>query len=114
MGMWTIPEESNESRYSKEELDEFICTFAEAVHKRDLSVPVIMVLELIRPVSFVSYSALVVLAPVLEIIIDPVKMEKFQAIINDRKKIERLINTIEELEKSDKEEIRKVETSEQK
>ena len=41
-------------------------------------------------------------------------MEKFQAIINDRKKIERLINTIEELEKSDKEEIRKVETSEQK
>ena len=114
MGMWTIPEESNDSRFSKEELDEFICTFAEAVHKKDLSVPIIMVLELVRPIAFVSYSALVVLAPVLEVIIDPVKMEKFQAVISDRKKIEKLINTIEDLEKSDKEKTRKVETSEQK
>lgn len=114
MGMWTIPEESNDSRFSKEELDDFVKVFAKAVYDKHLSIPVVMTLEMIRPISFISYSALVVLAPVLELIVDPVKMEKFQAVINDRKRIENLIVTIEELEKSDTDTTRKVETSEQR
>ena len=113
MGMWTIPEDSNESRFTNDELNEFSDKLANAVYKRHLSVPVVMVLEMTRPLAFISYSSLVVLAPVLELIIDPVKMEKFQAIINSRKRIEKLISSIEDLEKTNKDEVRKVETSEQ-
>lgn len=103
MGMWTIPKETAEEKFSAAELDEFSATLARAVYARRLSVPVIMTLEMVKPLSFIGYSSLVVFAPILEMIFDPVKMEKFQALLADRSRIERLIVNIEELEKSNKE-----------
>ncbi|NLF97651.1 MAG: hypothetical protein GX569_13015 [Candidatus Riflebacteria bacterium] len=101
MGMWTIPKEpTEEQKFSAAELDEFTAAIATAVYTRRMSVPVIMALEMAKPLSFLGYSSLVVFGPILEMIIDPVKMEKFQALLADRSRIERLIVNIEDLEKS--------------
>lgn len=100
MGMWTIPKKpENISRFSDEELDEFIDKIADAVCQRSMSVPVIMALEVSKPLSFVGYSSMVVFGPILEMIIDPGKLEKFQMIAADRSRIEKLITEIENLEK---------------
>ncbi|GAB4283525.1 MAG: hypothetical protein Kow0029_29730 [Candidatus Rifleibacteriota bacterium] len=100
MGMWTIPKgPANESRFTDEELDEFSKKVAVAVVKRGMSVPVVMALEMAKPLSFVGYSSLVIFGPILEMVIDPVRMEKLQAIAADRERIEKLMVQIEELEK---------------
>lgn len=100
MGMWTIPDKpKNDSRFSDQELDEFIKTLAELVVNRGMSVPAIMALEMAKPLSFVGYSSLVIFGPLLEFIVDPVKMEKLQEVIADREKIEALMVSIETLEK---------------
>lgn len=114
MGMWTIPKGSdNNSHFSDEELNEFISKMADAVHRRGMSVPAVMALEMAKPLSFIGYSSLVVFAPMLELIIDPVKMEKLQAVAGDRERIEQLIVAIEDLEKHGKD-IKEGESREQK
>lgn len=114
MGMWTIPKGSdNNSRFTDEELDEFIDKLADAVHRRGMSVPAVMALEMAKPLSFIGYSSLVVFAPMLELIFDPVKMEKMQAVAGDRDRIEKLIVAIENLEKTSKD-IKEGESREQK
>ncbi len=113
MGMWTIPKDPEQSKFSNEELDEFVRVIAEAVHARRMSVPVIMALEMAKPLSFVSYSSLVIFGPVLEMIFDPVKMEKLQAVVSDRNRIEQLITSLENLEKSNKE-VKEGESREQR
>ncbi|OGK11446.1 MAG: hypothetical protein A2W80_00835 [Candidatus Riflebacteria bacterium GWC2_50_8] len=103
MGMWTIPKEPDEQqKFSAAELDEFSATIAAAVHARRMSVPVIMALEMAKPLSFIGYSSMVLFGPILEMIFDPVKMEKLQAMMADRNRIESLIVSIEDLEKSKK------------
>jgi len=114
MGMWTIPKEpDSEQKFSAAELDEFTAAIASAVHARRMSVPVIMALEMAKPLSFLGYSSLVVFGPILEMIFDPVKMEKLQAMVADRNRIEQLIVSIEDLEKSNKE-IKEGESREQR
>ncbi len=112
MGMWTLPSSGSDSKFTKEELDEFVTKISEAVHKRRMSVPVIMSLEMAKPLSFLGYASLVIFAPILELVFDPNKMEKFQAIFNDRARIESLIRAIETLETSSKDNIKEGETSE--
>jgi hypothetical protein len=113
MGMWTIPKEPENSNFTAEELDEFVRLVAEAVHARRMTVPVIMALEVAKPLSFVGYSSMVIFGPILEMIFDPVKMEKLQAVIGDRNRIESLIEHIETLEKS-KKEVKEGESREQR
>lgn len=113
MGMWTIPKDSENSKFSAEELDEFAQKIAEAVFARRMSVPVIMALEMAKPLSFLSYSSLVIFGPVLEMIFDPGKMEKLQAVIADRDRIEKLIVTLETLEQG-KKDIKEGESREQR
>ncbi len=113
MGMWTIPQDPEQSKFSAEELDEFVRAVAEAVHSRRMSVPVIMALEMAKPLAFVGYSSLVIFGPILEMIFDPGKMEKLQAVIADRRRIEQLIANIEDLEKS-KKEVKEGESREQR
>lgn len=103
MGMWTIPKEPETNcKVSPEELAEFSQKVAELVHSRRMSVPVIMALEMAKPLSFIGYTSLVIFGPILEFIIDPAKMEKMQALVADREQIEKLIVTIETLEKGQK------------
>lgn len=114
MGMWTIPKgPENDSRFTDEELDEFTAKVADAVYRRRMSVPVIMALEMAKPLSFIGYSSLVIFGPILEMVIDPVKMEKLQMVVADRERIEKLIVSIEDLEKLGKD-IKEGESREQK
>ncbi len=104
MGMWTIPEESEaNAKFSPEQLDEFIDTLAKLIVSRQMSAPAIMTLEMVKPLTLVGQSALMLFGPLLDLIFDPVKMEKFQAVIGDRKRVEQLMNTIENLELNNKE-----------
>ncbi len=104
MGMWTVPDEVEEnSKFSSEELDEFINSFAKLIVSKQMSAPAIMTLEMIKPLALVGQSTLMIFGPLLDLLFDPVKMEKFQAVIGDRKRIEQLMNTIENLELTNKE-----------
>ena len=104
MGMWTIPEEAEEHyKFKPEELDEFINSLAALIVDKQMSAPAVMALEMAKPISLVSYSVLVVFGPLLDLLFDPVKMEKFQAVIADRVRIEQLMTTIEDLELKKKE-----------
>ncbi len=103
MGMWTIPKKvEKDCKFSDQELEEFINKLAELVVRRGMSVPVIMSLEMVKPISFIGYSSLVVFGPILEMMVDSVKMEKLQAISADRNRIEQLMVAIETLEKEKK------------
>lgn len=113
MGMWTIPKEPETSNFSAEELDVFTQKIAEAVFARRMSVPVIMALEMAKPLSFLSYSSLVIFGPILEMIFDPGKMEKLQALMADRERIEKLIVTLETMEQA-KKDIKEGESREQR
>lgn len=104
MGMWTIPKGPEEHyKFSPEVLDEFIETLAKLIVDKQMSAPAIVALEMARPLSLVGYSALVIFGPLLDMIFDPVKMEKFQAVMGDRARIEQLIQSIEDLENNKKE-----------
>ena len=104
MGMWTIPDKAEEHlKFSSEELDEFINALSKLIVDRQMSAPAIMALEMAKPISLVSQSVLVIFGPLLDLLFDPVKMEKFQAVIGDRVRIEQLMNTIEDFELNNKE-----------
>lgn len=114
MGMWTIPKGTSENnRFSDEEITEFISTLAKAIVKKGMSVPAVMMLEMLKPLSFIGHSSLIVFAPILELIIDPVKMEKLQAVTADRERIEQLMISIENLELTTKD-IKEGESREQR
>ena len=104
MGMWTIPDTAEEHyKFSSEELDEFINSLARIIVDKQMSAPAIMALEMAKPISLVSHSVLVIFGPLLDLLFDPVKMEKFQAVIADRIRIEQLMTTIEDFELKKKE-----------
>ena len=110
MGMWTILKKN--IKFSDAELDDSFLKVSAAVKARPRR-SLIMALEMAKPVSFLGYTSLVVFAPILELIFDPVKMEKLQAIFSDRNRIEMLIKSIENLEISEKEKTKEGESSEQ-
>ena len=104
MGMWTVPDDVEvSSKFSSEELDEFINTLAKLVVDKHMSAPAVMTLEMIKPLSLLGQSALMIFGPLIDMIFDPVKMEKFQAVIGDRKRIEQLMTAIEDFELNKKE-----------
>ncbi len=104
MGMWTISENAEDHyKFSPEVLDEFINSLAQVIVDRQMSAPAIMALEMAKPISLVSHSVLVIFGPLLDLLFDPVKMEKFQAVIADRVRIEQLMTTIEDFELKKKE-----------
>ncbi len=104
MGMWTIPEEVEENnKFSSEDLDEFVKAFAKVIVEKQMSAPAIMALEMTKPLALVGQSVLMIFGPLLDLLFDPVKMEKFQVVIGDRKRIEQLMNCIEDFELNNKE-----------
>ena len=114
MGMWTIPDEVEQNtKFSNEELDEFVNKFAKVIVDKQMSAPAIMALEMAKPIALIGQSTLMIFGPLLDLLFDSVKMEKFQAVIGDRKRIEQLMTTIEDLELNNKETKEGV-TSEQK
>ena len=104
MGMWTIPDEVEQNiKFSNEELNDFVNKFAKLIVDKQMSAPAIMALEMAKPLAVVGQSVLIIFGPLLDLLFDPVKMEKFQAVIGDRKRIEQLMNSIEDFELNKKE-----------
>ena len=62
-----------------------------------------MALEMVKPLALVGQSTLMIFGPLLDLLFDPVKMEKFQAVIADRVRIEQLMTSIEDFELKKKE-----------
>lgn len=101
MGMWTIPKGPQKvDAFSDQELDEFVNELAAKVVKKGMSVPVVMTLEMIKPLSLVSYSAMLALGPLLDLVVDPTKTDKLACVMGDRDRIEALMTAIESCESS--------------
>lgn len=104
MGMWDIPTNTNEedTPFTDEEIEKFIQNIASQIVKYNLSVPAILIFELLKPLSFISYSTMVCLTPILDIFVNPENYQKFAAVIKNSTNIEKLLVTIENLEKEKK------------
>jgi hypothetical protein len=63
-----------------------------------LAVPAVFFLESTKPLSFVGSQALVFLEPFVKAFLNLASYDRFTALMEDRKNIERLIRKIEELE----------------
>lgn len=98
--MWTIPKDPIQcDKFSEDEIKDFIKVIAQEVVRRGMSVPAVMALELGKPLSFIGYSSLIVFGPILEVMIDPAKVEKLTCVFGDRLRIEELMVAIETFEK---------------
>ncbi|PIE53503.1 hypothetical protein CSA37_00665 [Candidatus Fermentibacteria bacterium] len=69
---------------------------AKKIVERDLTVPAIMLLESIKPVSFLGSQMLVFANPVISLIVQTGEYYRFVRMIEDRENIERLTLAIEE------------------
>ena len=63
-----------------------------------LAVPAVFFLESTKPLSFVGSQALVFLEPFVKAFLNLASYDRFTALMEDRKNVERLIRKIEELE----------------
>ncbi len=87
------PVEENE-----EEINELIEKVAQRVVNWRMSIPAIMVLESGKPLSFVASQVMVFFEPIVQSIFSIKDYETFIRILEDRDKVELLIQRIEELE----------------
>ncbi|MEI6520473.1 MAG: hypothetical protein WCO98_10635 [bacterium] len=60
---------------------------------------VIMMLESIKPISFIASQATLIATPLLGSYINPIQIERFSKLIENREFIERLLTKIEEKER---------------
>lgn len=79
-----------------EDYDRLCRKIARKVVERDLTVPAIMFLESIKPVSFLGSQMLVFANPVISLIVQTGEYYRFVRMIEDRENIERLTVAIEE------------------
>ncbi len=94
-----IPEKSEEEvKLEEQELMELIEKVAQRVVNWRMSIPAIVVLESGKPLSFVASQVLVFFEPIVQSIFTIKDYEKFVSLLEDREKVELLIQRIEELE----------------
>lgn len=79
-----------------EDYDRLCSKIAAKIVERDLTVPAIMFLESIKPVSFLGSQMLVFANPVVSLIVQTGDYYRFVRMIEDRDNIERLTVAIEE------------------
>lgn len=79
-----------------EDYDKLCRKIARMVVERDLTVPAIMFLESIRPVSFLGSQMLVFANPVVSLIVQSGDYFRFIRMIEDRENLEKLTVAIEE------------------
>lgn len=79
----------------EEERDSLLDRLARAVTERRLEVPVILALELHKPLAFLGSQALVVFTPLLAPALGLERLQKATRLLEDPENIERLIVRIE-------------------
>jgi len=79
-----------------EDYDRLCRKIAKKIVQRDLTVPAVMFLESIKPVSFLGSQMLVFANPVVSLIVQTGEYYRFVRMIEDRENIEKLTVAIEE------------------
>lgn len=80
------------------EIDDFIENIAREIVDRHLAAPAIVTLESMKPLSFAGSQLMVFFDPIIQIFGGIRGYEKFQVVLEDRNKLERLIVAIEKYE----------------
>ena len=80
-----------------EERDRLLDRMAREVTRRRLEVPVILTLELHRPLTFLGSQALAVFTPMLAPAFGLGNLQKLYRLMEDRENLDRLLERIEEL-----------------
>jgi hypothetical protein len=75
-----------------------LAAVAGRVVRMGMAVPAVFFLESTKPLSFVGSQALVFLEPFVKAFLNLSSYDRFTALMEDRKNVERLIRKIEELE----------------
>ncbi|MEA3266641.1 MAG: hypothetical protein U9P42_06835 [Candidatus Fermentibacteria bacterium] len=79
-----------------EEIEDLVRRIACKIVERDLTVPAIMFLESIKPVSFLGSQMLVFANPVVSLLVQSGDYYRFVRMIEDRENVEKLTVAIEE------------------
>ncbi len=92
-GPWgTVPADAAES----DSYDDLIARIAREIVVRELTVPAIMFLESVKPLSFLGNQLLVFLDPVVSLVVTSGEYQRFVRMLEDRGNLEKLITMIEE------------------
>jgi hypothetical protein len=86
-----------ESELPAEERDRLLQRAAEAVVRRRLEVPAVLLLELHRPLTFLGSQTLVLFTPLLGPALGAENLQKMTKLLEDRENLDRLIDRIEAL-----------------
>jgi hypothetical protein len=78
------------------EYGDLILKIARAVVERELTVPAIMMLESVKPLSFLGNQMLVFFNPIVTLVISSTEYQRFVRMTEDRENIEKLIVAIED------------------
>jgi hypothetical protein len=81
---------------SPEAVSDLLGRIARKVVERDMTVPAIMLLETVKPLSFLGSQALVFLNPIVSLIVSSEDYYRFVRLLDDRENIEKLEIAIEE------------------
>lgn len=85
-----------ENELTEENKKELMKKIADQVVKRQLTVPTIMFLESIKPLSFIGSQAMIFFNPLAQIVYPTEIYGRLQMMFEDRANVELLIQTIEE------------------
>ncbi len=83
----------------EEERRRFLERAAGTIVRRRLTVPAVLTLESLQPLSFIGSQALLVLSPMLGLAFNPRDLQTLYRLLEERTGIERLLNLIEEYER---------------
>jgi hypothetical protein len=91
------PEELEQQEARKREVDALIERVANEIVRRGLETPAVMMLELNKPLTFLTSQSLLVAVPLLGAFIDPEKIELFSEALRSPDTVDQLIDRIEDL-----------------
>jgi len=77
-------------------VDELLSRIAGKVVEKEMTVPAIMLLEMVKPLSFLGSQALVFLNPIVSLVVSSGDYYRFVRLMEDRANIEKLEIAIEE------------------
>jgi hypothetical protein len=106
---------------SPERAKELLAKIANQVVKRKLSVPAIMFIESVKPLSFVGSQALIFMQPIVQAFLNRKEYDEFAVLMEDRENVELLLQEIERQEaewqakeRAERDEVKKLRKAEGK
>ncbi len=97
--MWSLDAEPLDPLVG-ERMEALIRRVAAEVVRRRLATPAVLVLETGKPLSFLGSQALVFLEPMVRAFLAPPDYDLLVRILEDRSRVERLVEVIEDLEEA--------------